>query len=183
MCNDPSDPASGDNSHAHCDSDTESCPQCEYWNQDHVKEIDITDDRYRISSQTHARRKVYRLEGNLACAVQVVFSNESGHPIKAPLDEIGNGLVLVYSVDGIKEPLIDNEIPPPPNDGSVVTLTPGESHAVRLSFSYPQPLMPEPFIAPVGVKFCVRWQKEWLRAKTTRRGLWSGMLPLKYARM
>ena len=66
MCDDPADPTTGPGAHGDCDSDTEPCPHCEYWNQDHVKEINIMDDRYRVSSQTHARRKVYRFEGNLA---------------------------------------------------------------------------------------------------------------------
>ena len=99
-----------------------------------------------------------------ACAVQVTFRNESGHPIKAPLDEIGNGLVSVYDVEGTGEPLIDNEIPPPPRDGSVIALAPGKSHVVRMSFAYPQPLMPDRLWKTVVVKFCVRWREDWLRA-------------------
>ena len=106
-----------------------------------------------------------------ACAVQVIFRNESGGPIKAPLDEIGNGLVMVYNVAGAQEPLIDNEIPPPPNDGSVMMLAPGDAHVVRMSFEYPQPLMPERFREPVRVAFCVRWREEWLRVKNYASGV------------
>lgn len=99
-----------------------------------------------------------------AAAVTVTFRNESAQPLAAPLDEIGNGLVLVYTVEGAGEPLIDNEIPPPPEDGSVMTLAPGAAHVVRLSFGYPEPLMPARLMEPVVVTFCVRWRDEWLRA-------------------
>lgn len=65
-CDEPQDPATTPGAGTSTDSCTGTCPHCEYWNEDHVKEIDIRDDRYRVSSQTHARRKVFRFEGNLA---------------------------------------------------------------------------------------------------------------------
>jgi hypothetical protein len=104
-----------------------------------------------------------------AAAVTVTFRNESERPLSAPLEEIGNGLVLVYTVEG-REPLIDNEIPPPPQDGSVITLAPGASYVVRLSFGYPQPLLPARIREPVMVRFCVRWREEWLRTNNYAPG-------------
>ena len=66
MCGTPSNPATGTGAHGHCDSDTAECPHCEYWNQDHVVEIDTQDDRYTVSSQIGAARTKYRFGGNLA---------------------------------------------------------------------------------------------------------------------
>jgi hypothetical protein len=98
-----------------------------------------------------------------AVGVSVVFRNDSGHPIAVPIEEIGNGLVRVYISEASAEPLVDNQIPPPPTDGDVAKLSPGDSVVVPLSFSYPQPLIPEPLLDRVAVTFCVRWRAEWLR--------------------
>lgn len=105
-----------------------------------------------------------------AAAVAVTFRNELGHPLSAPLDEIGNGLVLIYAVAGRGEPLVDNATPPPPHDGAVITLAPGDAHVVRMSFQYPEQLMPAPMREPVVVRFCVRWREEWLRTKNYQPG-------------
>ena len=106
-----------------------------------------------------------------AAAVTVTFRNETGQPLSAPLEEIGNGLVLVYAVAGRGDPIVDNAIPPPPQDGSVITLAPDASHVVRMSFRYPESLMPPRIQEPVVVKFCVRWRQEWLRTKNYRPGI------------
>jgi hypothetical protein len=97
-----------------------------------------------------------------AAAWQLTFCNESPRVFKAPLEEIGNGLVRVYTVGG-KDPLVDNRTPPPPVDGKVTALEPGASVSVPLDFSYPQSLMPSPFVDPASVEYCVQWRQEWLR--------------------
>ena len=66
MCDDPADPTAGPGAHGDCDSDTESCPHCEYWNQDHVKEINIRQAKYADSSQSSSNRCKFRFGGNLA---------------------------------------------------------------------------------------------------------------------
>ncbi|MCZ6665370.1 MAG: hypothetical protein O7B81_08695, partial [Gammaproteobacteria bacterium] len=73
-CSDPDPPSSGTGAHSDCDSPTTECPHCTYWSEDHVKEIDIIDNRYTVSSQIGAVRVEYRFEGNLASGnVTVVF--------------------------------------------------------------------------------------------------------------
>ena len=66
MCGNPSPPASSPGAHNACDSATAHCPQCEYWSQDHVVEIDTSNDRYSVSTQVSAGSTKYRFEGNLA---------------------------------------------------------------------------------------------------------------------
>jgi hypothetical protein len=89
MCSNPSSPTSGADAHSHCDADAATCPQCEYWNQDHVVEIDITSDRYNVSSQIGASRKKFRFAGNLASGnVRITFILKWGTIGGAVTDEM-----------------------------------------------------------------------------------------------
>jgi hypothetical protein len=65
-CSPPKQPSSSPDSHDSCQSSAHTCPQCDYWHQDHTKEIEASTDKYRTSTQSAARTKKYRFNGNLA---------------------------------------------------------------------------------------------------------------------
>lgn len=102
--------------------------------------------------------------------VEVQFQNVGEAPLKAPLEEIGGGLVKIFSAPTRPAPIRDNEIPPPPNDGAVIELDPGESFVVRDRFSYPASLPRPERNAPVQLKYCVEWKAGWLRTQNYEAG-------------
>lgn len=104
-------------------------------------------------------RKLPRVD---ALEMRVRFENLSGAAVAAPLDEIGTGLVIEYAVEG-RPPVLDDATPPPPRDGALMTVAPGEAEIVRLTIEPPESLVAG-FDEPTPLRICVRWRAEWLRA-------------------
>jgi hypothetical protein len=105
-----------------------------------------------------------------AVMAQLTFENVSDLPIRLPLEEIGNGLVRIYSWADAAAPERDNMIPPPPSDGEVVELSPGARHVERRRVSPPATLTRPTDGVPVRMTFCLEWKAAWLRTGNYARG-------------
>ena len=96
-----------------------------------------------------------------ALELSVTFENIGDREVAAPLDEIGTGLVVIYRTPGHPE-VIDDAVPPPPHDGSLMRLKSGEMHVERLMLQPPADLFDD-HSGLTTLEVCVRWRPEWLR--------------------
>lgn len=131
---------------------------------------DVVIEGIRISASTPAElaESVARPDSpaynGLVAQVTARFQNETDQPIAVPLDEITNGMIRVYRRAGSDATVVDNEIPPPPRDGKVVSLAPGADRQTTIDIGWPESLMPAPLREPVVLTVCLQWNADWLRA-------------------
>lgn len=137
---------------------------------------DVVIDGVRISvsapaelAEATARPDSPTYDGLLA-QLTARFRNETDGPIAVPLDEITNGMIRVYRRAGTDATVVDNEIPPPPRDGKVVSLAPGGERSMTIDIGWPESLMPASLREPVQLTVCLQWREEWLRARNYAPG-------------
>ena len=66
MCKDPASPSSNPGDHADCGDDTQSCPQCRYWSQDHHTEVSRSMNDYAVRASTPGSPASDRFEARLS---------------------------------------------------------------------------------------------------------------------
>lgn len=93
----------------------------------------------------------------------VSLTNSTSQTLSLPFDEMQRNIALAYREPATREEKVNNQTPPPKMDGAVLQLLPDESKSFQVVFEYPIDLA-KMKRGVAEIEFCVRWQKEWLRA-------------------
>lgn len=93
----------------------------------------------------------------------VALRNESRRRRILPFDELRRNVVLVYRDRSTGAEFVDNRTPPPRRNGAVEELPVGGDKSFQVVFAYPETIARLEDGA-AALQFCVRWDRDWLRA-------------------